>query len=276
MDGRLQGKVALITGGGTGLGKAFAKRFVAEGAKVVIASPFKNELDAVAADLPMGSTFVYVGDITKEEDTIGMVDATVRFGGKIDVLVNNAGIDPPGTVCMVPVEQWRKVIDTNLTGTFLMMRAAIPHMIKQGGGSVINISSLAALRCIPAMPAYSASKAGIIGLTQAAAYDYGPNGVRCNVVCPGAVSTEMLHRAMAPLAETLNTDINGAFKAMSKFAPLRRVSDPAEIAGTVVFLASDDSSYMTGAVLSVDGGACVVDPTGAAVSSSGQTWGGGE
>ena len=117
-----------------------------------------------------------------------MVDATVKFGGKIDILVNNAGIDPAATAVDITPEQWHKVLDINLTGPLFMMKAAIPYMIENGGGSIINISSLAGVRCIPAMPAYTASKAGLIGLSQAIALDYGRNNIRCNVICPGAVA----------------------------------------------------------------------------------------
>jgi len=276
MEGHLNGKVALITGGGTGLGADFAKRFAAEGAKVVITGRRKEVLDQVAASLPENSILTCAGDVSKIEDAQAMVDATIKFGGKLDVLVNNAGIDPPGSIVEIPVEQWQEIIDINLTGPFLLMKAAIPHMIKNGGGSIINIASLAAVRCIPAMPAYCASKAGLIGLTQQAALDYGPDNIRCNVVCPGAVRTEMLEHAMTPLSEALKTDITGALLALTKFTPLRRPATPGEISGIVVYLAGDDSAFMTGAVLMLDGGACVVDPNGAAVGSSGMSWGGGQ
>ena len=276
MEGRLQGKVALITGGGTGLGAVFAKRFVAEGAKVVITGRRKELLEKVAEGMPKDSILVFQGDVSQLEQAQAMVDATVKFGGKIDILVNNAGIDPPGTVVEIPVEQWKQIIDINLTGPFLMMKAAIPSMIKNGGGSIINIASLAGIRCIPAMPAYTASKAGLIGLTQATALDYGHDNVRVNVVCPGPIRTEMLEHAMSDLAKAQNTDITGALNILTKFLPLNRPALPSEVTGAVVFLASDDSAFMTGTTLVVDGGACVVDPCGAAVSSSGMNWGGGK
>lgn len=276
MEGHLKGKVALITGGGTGLGRDFAKRFVAEGAKIVITGRRKELLDKVAAGLPKGSVLVFAGDVSKLEEAKAMVDATIKFGGKIDVLVNNAGIDPSGSVVDIPVELWQKIIDINLTGPFLLMKAAIPLMIKNGGGSIINIASLAAVRVIPAMPAYCASKAGLIGLTQQAALDYGPSKIRCNVVCPGAVSTEMLEHSMTPLAQATKTDIPGALLTLTKFTPLKRPASPSEISGAVVYLASDDSTFMTGAVLMLDGGAAIVDPNGAAIASVGTSWGDGK
>lgn len=275
MSGRLAGKVALITGGGTGLGAEFAKRFVEEGAKVVITGRRKALLDTIAAGLPAGSVSVCTGDVSKPEDAQAMVEATVKFGGKIDVLVNNAGIDNAGTVVDIPIELWKQIVDINLTGPFLLMRHAIPYMIKNGGGSIINIASLAALRNIPAMPAYSSTKSGLIGLSNSVALDYGSSKVRSNVICPGAVRTEMLEHSMAGLAQVLNTDITGALKTLTQFCPLPRPAAPNEISGAAVFLASEESSFMTGAVMVLDGGACVVDPCGAAVSSSGQNWGEG-
>jgi NAD(P)-dependent dehydrogenase (short-subunit alcohol dehydrogenase family) len=274
MSDRLKGKVALITGGGVGIGAAIAKKFIAEGAKVLITGRRKQKLEEFAATLPKESIGVYAGDITKEADAKAMVDAAVAFGGKLNVLVNNAGIDPPGTVTDIPVQQWMDIINTNIHGTFFMCRYAIPHMIQAKGGSIINISSLAGLRCIPAMPAYTTSKAGMIGLSNAIALDYGPQGIRSNVICPGATATDMLKTAMGALAESQKTDIYGALGILTRFCPIPRASEPDEIAPAAVYLASDESAYMTGAQLVLDGGACVVDPCGASTSSLGTKWGG--
>jgi NAD(P)-dependent dehydrogenase (short-subunit alcohol dehydrogenase family) len=271
--GRLDGKVALITGGGSGIGAALAKRFVAEGAKIVITGRRAEALAETIAALPEGTALPFAGDVKKFEDAKAMVEATVKFGGKLDVLVNNAAIDPAGTVVDVPLEQWRSVLETNLYGPFHTMRAAIPYMIAAGGGSIVNVASLAALRRIPAMPAYSASKSGLIGLSQAAALDYGPNNIRVNVICPGATRTAMLENSMAGLAKALNTDIEGALKYLTRLNPLPRPAEPDEITGAAVFFASDDSSIITGAALPLDGGACLVDPNGAAVVSGGVSWG---
>jgi meso-butanediol dehydrogenase / (S,S)-butanediol dehydrogenase / diacetyl reductase len=269
----LKGKVALITGGGTGIGAAIARRFVAEGARVCITGRRKQMLDEVSLNLPAGSVFSFAGDVTKLEDAQKMVDLTLHFNGRIDILVNNAGVDPPGKIADIDVELWRKVIDINLTGPFLMMKAAIPHMQRAGGGSIINIASLAGLRCIPAMPAYCSSKAGLIMLTQQAALDYGASKIRVNAVCPGAMRTHMLENSMKGLAETLKTDIDGALNHMTQYSPLKRVGLPEEMTGICVYLASNESTFMTGAVLTVDGGASIVDVNGAAVSSAGMAWG---
>jgi len=270
---KLEGKVALITGGGTGIGTAIAERFVAEGAKICITGRRQEMLEKVAQALPPGKVATCSGDVTKYEDVKRMVETALTFGGRLDVVVNNAGIDPGGTVTDVDPELWRKVIEINLTGPFLVMKASIPHLIKGGGGSIINISSLGGLRCLPGMPAYSASKAGLIMLTQQAALDYGPFKVRCNVVCPGATRTAMLEEAVSPLTEVLDTDVDGVFACISSNIPLRRVAAPDEVSGVCCYLASDDSSFMTGSVLLLDGGASIVDVSGAALSSAGVKWG---
>ena len=276
MADMLKGKVALITGGGSGIGAAIAKRFVAEGAKIVITGRRIDALNKTLEGMPAGMALAVAGDVGVVEDAQRMVEETVAFGGKIDVLVNNAGIDPAGTIIEIPLEQWHSIINTNLNGTFYMMRFALPYMIKQGGGSVVNISSLAGLRRIPAMPAYSSSKSGIIGLSQAAALDYGAMNIRVNVVAPGATRTEMLENAMAALGESLGTDVDGAMNYLTRFTPLRKAATTDQITGAVVFFASDDSAIITGTVLPVDAGACVVDPCGAATSEGGVNWGGGK
>jgi len=270
---KLQGKVALITGGGTGIGAAIAKRFVEEGAKVCITGRRKEMLDEVARALPKDQVRTCPGDVTVYGDLQNMVDAAMGFGGRIDVLVNNAGIDPGGTVVDLDPEVWKKVLETNVTGPFLAMKAALPRMIRNGGGSVINISSLGGLRCLPGMPAYCTSKAALIMLTKQAALDYGPFKVRCNAVCPGATRTPLLEEALSPLAKSLKTDLDGVFARISSNVPLRRVAMPDEVGGICTFLASEDSLFMTGAVLLLDGGAAVVDVAGASLSGSGVNWG---
>jgi meso-butanediol dehydrogenase/(S,S)-butanediol dehydrogenase/diacetyl reductase len=270
---RLDGKVALITGGGTGIGAAIAERFVSEGAKVCITGRRKSLLEKVAQSLPSGAVTVCAGDVTKFEDCERMAQTAISFGGKIDVLINNAAIDPGGAVLDLSPELWRQVIDINLTGPFLMTKAALKPMLEAGGGSIINISALGGLRCLPGMPAYCTSKAGLNHFTRQVALDYGPANIRCNVVCPGGTRTEMLAEALTPVAKAMGTDIEGVFEKMSSNVPLRRIALASEISGICVYLASEDSSYMTGAVLLLDGGAAIVDVAGAALSDSGNKWG---
>lgn len=269
----LKGKTALITGGGTGIGAAIAKRFVADGAKICITGRRKEVLDKVAQSLPKDMVSICTGDVSKLEDVERMVEATMKFAGKLDVLVNNAGIDPGGTVTDIDLETWKKVIDINLHGSFYAMRASIPHMIKAGGGSIINISSLGGVRCLPGMAPYCTSKAALNMLTRQAALDYGRFKVRCNAVLPGATRTEMLEQALSPLTEVLKTDVDGVFACIASNVPLHRVASPDEISGLCSYLASDDSSFMTGSVILIDGGSHIVDVSGAALTSAGVNWG---
>jgi meso-butanediol dehydrogenase/(S,S)-butanediol dehydrogenase/diacetyl reductase len=257
---KLKGKVALITGGGTGIGAAIAKRFVAEGAKVCITGRRLEKLETVLKELPAGSGISYTGNVTDPADVDRTVSTVINWGGRLDILINNAGLTTFGAIAGLDIAIWRETIDTNLTGPFLMMRASIPHMIRAGGGSIINISSLAGLRCPPEFAAYCSSKAGLIMLSQQAALDYAKFSIRSNVICPGWVRTPMSEEDMDKLAGILGTDREEAFRRVVKGVPQKRVADPDEIAGVCTFLASDDASYMTGAVLVVDGGAAIVDP----------------
>jgi meso-butanediol dehydrogenase/(S,S)-butanediol dehydrogenase/diacetyl reductase len=271
---KLDGKVALITGAGTGIGAAIAERFVADGARVCITGRRQEMLDKVAQSLPVGTVVTCAGDVTKFEDAKRMVETTLGFADKLDALVNNAAIDPGGTTVVdIDPELWHRVLETNLTGPLYLMKASIPHMVKEGGGSIINIASLGGLRCLPGMPAYCASKAGLIMLTKQVALDFGPAKIRCNAVCPGGTRTEMLEKSLGPLAEVLGTDLEGVFRCISSMVPLRRTANPSEITGICSYLASDDSTFMTGSVLLVDGGAAIVDVAGAALTNAGVKWG---
>jgi NAD(P)-dependent dehydrogenase (short-subunit alcohol dehydrogenase family) len=271
---RLDDKVALVTGAGTGIGAAITKRFVADGAKVCITGRRQEKLDEVAQSLPEGTVVTCAGDVTKLEDANRMVEAALGISGKLDVLVNNAAIDPGGTTVVdIDPDLWHRVLETNLTGPLYLMRFSIPHMIEAGGGSIINIASLAGLRCLPGMPAYCASKAGLIMLTKQVALDFGPAKIRCNAVCPGGTRTAMLEESLTPLTEVLETDLEGVFSCISSMVPLRRTADPSEITGICSYLASDDSTFMTGSVLLLDGGAAIVDVAGAALTNAGVKWG---
>ena len=194
-----------------------------------------------------------------------MVAAAVAFGGKLDVLVNNAGISAQGPVRDADRAVWRKIIDVNLTGPFMLMQEAIPHMIKGGGGSIINIASVGGLRCLPGMPAYCASKAGLIMLTQQAALDYGSYNIRCYAVCPGGVKTSMMEKDFGRFGKMVGMDSESFFTLISSDIPLRRFGEPHEITGMCTYLASDDSSFVTGAALVIDAGTSVVSVVGAAL-----------
>ncbi len=265
----LKGKTALITGGGTGLGTAITKRFIKDGARVCISGRRREKLEQVAKTLPKGSIAICPGDVTKEADVKRMVEKTLEFNGKIDVLVNNAAHDVKGNITDLKPDDWRMVIDIDLTGPFLLMHEVLPIMMKQKNGSIINIASLGGMRCLPVCPAYCTAKAGLIMLTMQAALDYGPYNIRVNAVCPGGIDTELLDEMIIPLSQKLGTNKQGALDYFSKNVPLRRVSKPEEITGICSYLASDDSSFMTGSALLIDGGSAVVDVSGAAVTNAG-------
>ena len=265
---RLDGKVALITGGGAGIGAAITERFVAEGARVCISGRRQQVLEKTATSLPPGTVVTCVGDTGKDTDVSRMVARTLEFGGKIDVLVNNAAISAHGPVGDINRSVWREVLNVNLNGPFMLMQEAIPHMIKNGGGSIINIASVGGLRCLPAMPAYCASKAGLIMLTQQAALDYGPQNIRVNAVCPGAIKTEMVEKEFGQIGRMIGMEPAEFFTMVSKVLPLQRFGSPQEIGGVCAFLASDDSSFMTGAALVIDAGTAVVDALGAEMMGS--------
>lgn len=265
---KLKEKVALITGGGTGIGAAIAERFVSEGAKVCITGRRKEMLEKVAASLPPGRITICAGDVSRGEDVEHMVAKAIDFGGKLDILVNNAGTSAQAPVTELDTEVWREVFDINVTAPFLLMKASIPYMIKGGGGSVINIASLGGLRCLPGMPAYCSSKAALIMLTMQAALDYGPHNIRCNAVCPGGVKTDMVEKEFGQFGKMLGIETEEYFRLISTEIPLKRFARPEEIGGLCTYLASDDSSFMTGAVLVIDGGTAVVDLVGASMMGS--------
>jgi len=264
----LKGKVALITGGGTGIGTAIAERFVADGAKVCITGRRKEMLEKVAESLPSGSVVICPGDVSKEEDIKRMVDTTVKFGGKLDVLVNNAGMNHPAPIVELDPKMWREVIEVNLTGPYLLMKAVIPHMLKEGGGSIINIASLGGMRCLPSHPVYCSSKAGLIMLSQQVALDYGRHNIRCNAVCPGGVKTEMTRKDFGQFGKMLGIEPDTFIDQIAMEIPMHRFAASPEMGGLCSYLASDDSSFMTGAVITIDGGTAVVDAVGAAITAA--------
>jgi NAD(P)-dependent dehydrogenase (short-subunit alcohol dehydrogenase family) len=239
---RLTGKVAIVTGAGSGIGRAIATAFVAEGAGVVLAGISGDE-KAVADELGPAAVPVRA-DVRSSADVAAVVDtARDRFGG-LHVMVNNAGIDgAPGAIADCSEDNFDEVLAVNVRGVFLGMKHALPQIAAAGGGSVINIASVAGLVGFPKMPAYCASKGAVIQLTRVGALDYAAAGIRVNAICPGAIDTPLL-RQFDP----------GMAAAAAAVTPLRRLGRPAEVAALAVFLASDESSFVTGAALPVDGG----------------------
>ncbi len=246
--GRLDGKVAIVTGAARGQGEAEARRFVAEGAKVLLTDVLDEEGRAVAAELGEDAAFRHL-DVTAEDEWLAAVaEAEERFG-PVTVLVNNAGILDFGPVEKQDVEKFRRVIDVNLTGTMLGMKSAVPSMRKAGGGSIVNISSNSGIWGIPMAAAYCSSKWAVRGLSKAGALELGRHGIRVNSVHPGGVDT--------PMVSGPGHDPNDT--AWAKKLPLGRFGQPEEIAAVVAFLASDEAAYVTGAEWSVDGGATAGD-----------------
>jgi meso-butanediol dehydrogenase / (S,S)-butanediol dehydrogenase / diacetyl reductase len=255
----LKGKVALITGAASGIGAAAARRFVADGAKVCLSDVNQALLERTAGSMPKEAVISCAGDVTDLDDVKRMVEAAVSLGGQLNVLVNSAAIDPPGAGEDIDLDLWHRIIEVDLTGPFLTMKTAVPQMIKAGGGSIINIASLAGIRFPPGKTEYSSAKGGLIALTQQMAVQYGPSNVRCNVICPGGIKTPMLESHVLPLAQRLGKDLDWVLYQMSSNSPLRRIGKPEEIAGICSFLASEDSSLINAGIIMADGGASAVD-----------------
>ncbi len=256
---RLQGKVALITGGGTGIGAAVAEAFMREGARVCIAGRRREELEKFAGRFSGSAIAACPADVSLLEDVRRMVETAAAFGGKLDVVVNNAAMGIPGTVVDTDVNLWQKVLDTNLTGPFLVMKYAIPHMLRAGGGSIINVASVGAIRGLPFAAAYCAAKSGLLGLSRQVAMDFGLQKIRSNVVLPGAFRSEMFDRRLEETAGAAGISVEERLKAMAAPSPLKRIAAPSEIAGLFVYLASDESAYTTAGEFVCDAGVSALD-----------------
>jgi 3alpha(or 20beta)-hydroxysteroid dehydrogenase len=243
----LAGKVALVTGAARGLGASIARQLYAEGAQVVLADVRDEEGRALAAALGSRAHYVHLDVGSEAEWREAVSGARARCGGPVQILVNNAGIYRVRPTLEVSVEEYLQIIRINQLGTFLGMRTCFPDMRDAGGGSIVNIASTAGIEGVPLALAYTASKHAVVGMTKAAAIEFGPARVRVNVVCPGAMLTPLLE-------ESFNTSVKVLQAAPFTNSPLGRMADPAEIAPTVVFLASDASSYTTGSEFVVDGG----------------------
>jgi len=241
---RLNNKIAIITGGASGIGLACARLFTQEGARVAIFGRRQDRLNQAQKEI--GDAVLAVqGDITSEQDVKRLVDSTLKELGKVDILVNNAGTFTGGPLHETDSGEWDRVFNINMTGVFQLTRQVLPHMIEQGSGSIIHISSILGMIAVPQTAAYNASKGALNQFSKSIAVEYGAQGIRSNALCPGMIETEMteeLRQDTALMAEFL------------KGYPLGRFGKPEEVAQACLFLASDESAFITGATLPIDGG----------------------
>jgi NAD(P)-dependent dehydrogenase (short-subunit alcohol dehydrogenase family) len=239
--GELDGRVAIITGGGSGIGAATARRFAAEGATIALFDRDPESVVKVAAEF---DGHAYALDVRDGDEVAEVVDRVAQTVGRVDILVNNAGVGDLRPLHTVDDKLWHRLIDVNLTGTFNATRAVIPYMLETGGGAIVNVASVSGLAPTRNEAAYSAAKAGVIALTKSGGLEYGPT-IRVNCVAPGHVRTPMT---------AVWEQMPDAFEPIAEAIPLGRIGEADEIAEAILFLASDRASYITGQTLVVDGG----------------------
>lgn len=244
---RLKDKVAIITGGASGIGKATAILFAEHGAKIVVADIDENGANQTVTDIhDAGNEAIYVQtDVTISDNTQRMVTETVSTYGKLDILLSSAGIAMRLPVADLPEEDWHRCLDVNLTGVYLCAKAAIPAMRRNGGGSIINLSSIYGLVGADVRAAYVASKGGVTNLTRGMALDYAEENIRINCICPGFVETPLVAGVVKTPQE---------YRKLADRHPMRRLAQPEEIAYGALYLASDESAFITGIALPIDGG----------------------
>ena len=244
---RLKDKVSLITGGGSGIGRATCLLFAREGATVSVADyDDQGGQETVQQVQAAGGQAVFIrADVSKSADVQNMLNTTVETCGRIDVLFNNAGIEGPSAkLANYPEDAWERVIAVDLTSVYLGMKYVIPHMIKQGGGVILSTASVAGLVGFPGSGAYAAAKAGVINMTRMVALEYAKKNIRINCICPGVISTPMAQRVIGGRPE----------EQVARMEPIGRLGMPEDIANAALFLAGDESSFATGAPFIIDGG----------------------
>ena len=259
MGERLRGKTAIVTGAGSvgpgvGNGKAAAVLFAREGARVMLVDVSLDAAEETRRRIEAegGTCFTSRGDVSVASDCERIARECIGEFGRIDVLHNNVGIEIPGGILEITEDDWDRTLDVNLKSVFLMCRAVLPHMVDEGGGSIVNISSINGIRTLPALSgAYGASKLGMVALTREIAMEFAPKGIRCNAVLPGMMRTPFVE---ASLTEAWGGDVEEMMRQRDAMIPLGRQGESWDSAHAALFLASDDAKYVTGATLVVDGG----------------------
>lgn len=250
-------RVAIVTGGGRGIGRAVARRLASDGYRIVVAEIVEENAARVASELrdDGAEAIAIVTDVSDPVSVEAMTAATVQRFGRLDVLVNNAGVGHPGRLHEVNVEDWRRVIDTTLSSVYHAAKYAIPHLIEAGGGSIVNIASVQGFVAHRRNAAYAAAKGGVINLTRSIAIDYALDGIRCNAICPGHVRIRPREETAQRLAAREIPYPNArTVEELEAMHPLGRVGTPEEIAAVTAFLASPEASFITGAAVVADGG----------------------
>ena len=261
MTGRLAGKRTIVTGAGSGIGKAAAQLFAAEGAQVMCADINGDAAAATAAEIGSQAISMRV-DVTQPGDCQAMTDQAVAAFGGLDAVYSNAGVDGPGRAGDLSLEEWNRVIGVNLTGKWLSVKYAIPHLIEAGGGSLVLQASVGGVIGVPGIAAYAAAKAGVIGLTRQMAVDYGPDKIRVNAICPGTVPTPLVratYEKRGGFSATVSADatVDEMIEAAVVRHPIGRLGTTSDIAQLALHLASDESSWTTGTAIVIDGGMSV-------------------
>jgi 3-oxoacyl-[acyl-carrier protein] reductase len=245
----IKGKVAIVTGAGGGVGKAISKRLSSEGCKVIMLGRNRTKLQKAASEIGnKRNTMTVIADITKEAEVLSVIDQTINSYDKIDILVNNAGIiNDPMPFHEMSEDQWDNLVNTNLFGMFRMTKAVIPIMMENGSGNIVNVSSVLGIRSIPRVPlsVYAVTKAGVIMFTRSIAVEYGQYKIRCNCVAPSTIRSSIIEPYLQD---------EEAKKLLESTFPLHVIGEPEDISGAVAYLCSDDSKWVTGTIMMVDGG----------------------
>jgi 3-hydroxybutyrate dehydrogenase len=250
----LNGKTALITGGGRGIGREIALTFAREGARIAVAARTSEQVEQVAREIGNGA-IALVCDVSDSESVTRMFSDMRERLGEADILVNNAGIAESATIVNTTDELWHRHISINLSGTFYCTRAALPAMLKKGWGRVINIASIAAKTGAPYVAAYTASKHGVLGLTRTVSLEVATRGVTVNAICPGYVETDMVSRGVEQITAKTRLTAEEALDSLKKMSPQNRFVTPEEVAAIALLLASDEGRGINGQGINVDGGA---------------------